>query len=149
MAENVKLDRFDRALLALVQQDTHMPARVLAARTGISESSVLRRLRQMRKDGVIIADVAVVSPAATGEPVTVHVLVSLERERAFDLDNFIQGIRRRTEVKNAWYVTGEMDFVLLLRLPHMDAYSDFVHEVFHSDSNVKSFKSIVSIRQIV
>lgn len=77
MKESVTIDDFDRALLREVQVDNQVPARVLAERVGLSESAVLRRLR---RDGVIVADVAVVRPAVLGTPLTVHVLVSLERE---------------------------------------------------------------------
>lgn len=148
MTETVTLDHFDRKLLALVQKNNLRPARELAEAVGLSESAVLRRLRRMRSEGVIVADVAVVDPSVAGEFVSIHVLVSLERERSFDLDAFIRKIRQRPEVKKIWYVTGEVDFVLLLRLPGMDHYADFVDDVFHADDNVKSFKTIVGIREI-
>lgn len=148
MTETVALDHFDRKLLVLVQKDNLRPARELGEMVGLSESAVLRRLRRLRREGVIVADVSLVDPAVAGEAVTIHVLVSLERERSFDLDAFIRKIRNRPEVKKIWYVTGEVDFVLLLRLPGMDQYADFVQQVFHADENVKSFKTIVSIREI-
>ena len=59
------LDRLDLALLRLVQQDNQLPARALAERVGgLSESAALRRLRRLRRGGVIAADVSVVRPAA-------------------------------------------------------------------------------------
>ncbi|WP_295814009.1 Lrp/AsnC family transcriptional regulator [uncultured Nitratireductor sp.] len=148
MTESVTLDRFDQRLLALVQKNNLRPARELAEAVGLSESAVLRRLRRLRREKVIVADIAVVDPSVVGEPVSVHLLVSLERERASDLDSFTRKVRHRPEVKKIWYVTGEADFVMHLRLPSMDQYADFVQEVFHGDSNVKSFKTIVAIREI-
>ncbi|QPC87199.1 winged helix-turn-helix transcriptional regulator [Mesorhizobium sp. NBSH29] len=149
MVDISKTDAFDRALLALVQRDNLTPARVLAERVGLSESAVLRRLRRLRKDGIIIADQAVIDPALAGETLSIHVLVSLERERAFDLEAFVAKIRRRPEVRQAWYVTGEVDFILHLGLRNMEAYSAFADDIFHSDVNVKGFRTIVSIREIV
>lgn len=149
MTKTAALDRFDHALLALVQQDNQMPARILAEQVGLSESAVLRRLRRLRSEGVIIADKAMVRPAALGLPLTLHVLVSLERESAAELDAFIRKTRSRPEVRQAWYVTGEADFVLLLQLPDMEAYDRFAREVFHDDPNVKAFRTIVAMREIV
>jgi DNA-binding Lrp family transcriptional regulator len=149
MTKTVTLDRFDAALLSFVQRDNQMPARLLAEKVGLSESAVLRRLRRLRQEGVIAADVAVVHPAAVGLPLTVHVLVSLEREGARELDAFTRKVRARPEVRQAWYVTGEADFVLLLRLPGMDAYDTFAREVFHDDPNVKAFRTIVAMREVV
>lgn len=149
MPKTAELDPFDRALLETVQANNQTPARVLAERIGLSESAVLRRLRRLRGDGVIVADVAVVHPAVLGTPLTVHVLVSLERETSDLLDEFMRCLRHRPEVKSAWYVTGDADFVLQLRLSGMDAYEAFAREVFHDDPNVRSFRTIVAMRQIV
>lgn len=149
MTKTATLDRFDHALLALVQQDNQIPARLLAEQVGLSESAVLRRLRRLRSEGVIIADKAMVRPAALGLSLTLHVLVSLEREGAAELDAFIRKTRSRPEVRQAWYVTGEADFVLLLQLPDMEAYDRFAREVFHDDPNVRAFRTIVAMREIV
>ncbi len=149
MPNSVALDRFDHALLALVQKNNQRPARLLAAKVGLSESAVLRRLRRLRREGVIVADRALVRPAALGLPLTLHVLVSLERESAAQLDAFIRKVRARPEIRQAWYVTGEADFVLLLQLPDMEAYDLFARDVFHDDPNVRAFRTIVAMREIV
>ncbi|WP_419899336.1 Lrp/AsnC family transcriptional regulator [Roseomonas sp. USHLN139] len=145
----IELDGFDQALLAEVQRDNQTPARVLAERVGLSESAVLRRLRRLRQTGVIQADVAVVHPAVLGRPLTLHVLVSLEREGSALLDAFTRKLRGREEVRQAWYVTGEADFVLLLNLASMEAYEAFTREVFLDDPNVRGFRTIVAMREVV
>ena len=149
MPDSVMLDRFDRALLEQVQIDNQMPARLLAERVGLSESAVLRRLRRLRREGVIMADVSVVHLAVLGLPLTMHVLVSLEREGLTELDAFTRKLRTRPEVRQAWYVTGEADFILRLQLASMAAYEGFAREVFHDDQNVRAFRTIIAIRQVV
>jgi Lrp/AsnC family transcriptional regulator, leucine-responsive regulatory protein len=110
---------------------------------------VLRRLRRLRGEGIIAADVSIVSPSVLGLPLTIHVLVSLERESAALLDAFTRKLRTRPEVRQAWYVTGEVDCVLLLQLSSMEAYESFAREMFHDDPNVRAFRTIVSMREIV
>jgi Lrp/AsnC family leucine-responsive transcriptional regulator len=149
MPISASLDDFDRALLAQVQVNNQMPARQLAEKIGLSESAVLRRLRRLRSEGVIAADVSIVSPSVLGLPLTIHVLVSLERESAALLDAFTRKLRGRPEVRQAWYVTGEADCVLLLQLAGMEAYEGFAREMFHDDPNVRAFRTIVSMREIV
>jgi len=148
MPESV-LDQCDLRLLALVQRDNQQPARVLAERAGLSESAALRRLRRLRRDGVIAADVSVVRPAAVGLPLTVVVLLSLEREGAAALDTFARQARARPEVRQCWYVTGEADWVLVLRLGSMEAYETFTREVFLADPNVRAFRTLVVMREVV
>jgi len=147
--ENVTLDAFDHALLAAVQVDNQTSARALAERVGLSESAVLRRLRRLRRNGGIVADVAIVHPTVLGTPLTVHVLVSLERETSVLLDAFVRRLRARPEVRAAWYVTGDSDFVLQLRISGMEAYEAFTREVFHDEPNVRGFRTIIAMRQIV
>ena len=146
MPNSVTLDRFDHALLEQVQVDNQVPARRLAERVGLSESAVLRRLRQ---EGVIAADVSIVHPSVLGLPLTVHVLVSLEREGLAELDTFTRKLRARPEVRQAWYVTGEADFVLRLQLASMEAYEGFARDMFHDDRNVRAFRTIIAIRQVI
>lgn len=149
MPNSVAVDRFDRALLEQVQLDNQVPARTLAGRVGLSESAVLRRLRRLRREGIIAADVSVVHPTVVGLPLTMHVLVSLEREGSAVLDAFTRKLRGRAEVRQAWYVTGEADFVLRLQLADMAAYEGFARDVFHDDPNVRAFRTIIAIREVV
>ena len=144
------LDRLDLALLDLVQRDNQLPARALAERIGgLSESAALRRLRRLRRDGVIAADVAVVRPSAVRLALTVVALVSLERESEQALDLFARRVRARPEVRQCWYVTGEADWVLVLRLPDMEAYEALARELFLADANVRGFRTLVAMREIV
>lgn len=149
MTESTTLDQFDLALLRLVQANNLTPARVLAERVGLSESAVLRRLRQLRANGTIAADVAIVRPASMGLPLSIHVLVSLERETGKELDAFSRKVRKWPEVRQANYVTGDFDFVLMLQVSDMNEYDVFTQQVFHEDANVKSFRTLVTIRNVV
>lgn len=148
MTKTFEIDKFDRALLDHLRVDNQTPARVLAEQVGLSESAVLRRLRSLRRNGVIIADVSVVHPAVLGTPLTIHVLVSLEREGTAALDAFERKLRASEEVQGSWYVTGEVDFVLLLRVSSMEAYEKFTREMFHDDPNVRAFRTIVALREV-
>jgi len=148
MAKTVELDRFDHALLREMQIDNQTPARVLAERVGLSQSAVLRRLRRLRAEQVIMADVSIVSPETLGVPVTVHVLVSIERgSRTYG--EFSRKLQARPEVRQASYVTGGADFVVHLQVESMAAYAAFAREVFHDDPNVSEYHTYVAMREVV
>jgi len=149
MTKTVTLDEFDHALIRELTADNQRPARVLAETVGLSESAVLRRLRRLRSEGVIVADVSIVHPAVLGMTLTVHVLVSLEKEGTVQLDAFIRKLRTREEVRRAWYVTGETDFVLLLQVRDMEAYEGFCRDTLHDDTNVRSFRTIIAMREVI
>lgn len=148
VAKSVELDGFDHALLREVQIDNQTPARILADRVGLSTSAVLRRLRRLRAERVIAADVSIVSPDVLGVPVTVHVLVSINQgSRTYG--DFSRKLQNRPEVRQASYVTGGADFVLHLQVESMAAYAAFAKEVFHDDETVAEYRSFVAMREVV
>lgn len=148
MPKSVELDRFDHALLREMQLDNQTPARILADRVGLSQSAVLRRLRRLRAEKIIAADISVVDPAVMGVPVTVHVLVSITQgSRTYG--DFARKLQSRPEVRQASYVTGGADFVLHLQVESMAAYAEFARDVFHDDPNVSEYHSYIAMRSVV
>lgn len=148
MPKSAELDVFDRALLRELQTNNQTPARVLAERIGLSQSAVLRRVKRLRAEGFIVADVSVVSPDLLGVPVSIHVLVSISQgSRTYG--DFARTIKSRSEVVHASYVAGGADFILHLRVESMAAYAAFAKEVFHDNPNVVEYYTYVAMQEIV
>ena len=143
------LDDFDRRLLALVREDNLQPARVLADKVGLSLSAVLRRLRRLREEKVIVADIAVVNPALTGSALTMHVLVRMQQAGPQTMDNFAREIIRHPEITGAWDVTGEDDFLLKIQVGTMEDYDRFTRRALSEDKGVHSFTTMIAIRNII
>jgi Lrp/AsnC family transcriptional regulator, leucine-responsive regulatory protein len=143
------LDRFDLAILDQVQQNNLTPARILAERVALSESAVQRRLKRMRNEGVIISDVAVVSPEALGHSLTVLVMASIKPETSEAHRAFAEKMNRLDAVKQCWHVTGDTDFVVVLQASDMESYADFASAEFLDDPNVEEYKTLVVLRNVV
>ena len=143
------LDDFDRRLLALVREDNQQPARLLADKVGLSLSAVLRRLRKLRDEKVIVADIAVVNPALTGSALTMHVLVQMQQAGPQTMDNFAREIVRHPEITGAWDVTGEDDFLLKVQVGTMEDYDRFTRRALSEDKGVHSFTTLIAIRNII
>lgn len=149
MVETINLDDFDRRLLDLVRRDNLEPARSLAEKVGLSESAVLRRLRRLRAERVIVADVAILDPGKLAPAITIHVLVELERHALAVEQAFGEKLAGRREVVGAWNVAGRTDFVLMVSVPSIEAYQAFADEVLSGDENIRSFETLVTLRDIV
>jgi DNA-binding Lrp family transcriptional regulator len=104
------LDRFDRQLLNLVQEDSGQTAERLAEQVELSPSAIQRRLRRMRDEGVIVRDCAIVDPAVVGRPDFFVVALQVERERADLLAQLRKWLTAEPQIQQAFYVTGEADF---------------------------------------
>ena len=77
------LDRFDRQLLDLVQQDAALTAEQLAEHVSLSPSAIQRRLRRLRDQGVIVRQVAVLDAAQVGRPTTFIAGLQVQRHHRY------------------------------------------------------------------
>jgi Lrp/AsnC family transcriptional regulator, leucine-responsive regulatory protein len=150
MAENtaVELDRFDRAILAILQQDNTTPQRVIGEAVNLSAPAVQRRIKRMQDAGVIQANVAVVDPTQVGQSITVFVEVEMESERADEVDAAKKHFTTAPEVQQCYYVTGEADFILVVVVPTMAAYEALTRRLFFDHSNIKRFRTSVVMDRV-
>ena len=143
-----RLDAFDRAILAILQQDNAIPQRVIGERVNLSAPAVQRRIRRMEAQGIIRANVAVVDPAALGHPITIFVEVELVSETAPDIDAAKNAFLAASEVQQCYYVTGEVDFMLVVLVPSMAAYESLTRRLFFANPNIRKFRSFVAMDRV-
>ncbi len=141
----MQLDRFDRQLLNLVQQDSSLAAERLAEQVPLSPSAIQRRLRRMREQGVIMRDAALVDPAKIGRPNFFIVSLEVERERPELLAQLRTWLNEQEHIQQAFYVTGEVDFVLIVTAPNMEAFDALMSRLMQENTNVKRFTTNVSL----
>lgn len=149
MTEFVTLDAFDHKLLDRVRRNNLEPARVTAEAVGLSESAVLRRLRRLRAEGVIVRDVAVIDPARVEPRIVLHVQVEMGTQVRAHTDAFKAAMVRSPEVQGAWDVTGETDFLLTVAVRSMAEYEAFCQRELTAEAHVRAFKSMITIREVV
>lgn len=137
------LDKIDAAILELVQKNNRLTSEELGSLVNLSPSACQRRLKRLRAEGIIEADVSIVSPQAAGRALTMIVLVSLERERADIVDRFKNALRATREVMIGFYVTGDADFILVVTAKSMEDYEQFTRRFFYENADIKGFKTMV------
>ena len=138
-----KLDSFDAKLLNAIQQNNRLTADELSRQVGLSPSSCQRRIARLRELGVIEADISVVSPEAVGRQLTMVVEVTLEREHPNIMNEFKRSMAATAEVMQCYYVTGEVDFILVLTARDMRHYEEFTQRFFFDNPNIRRFHTMV------
>ncbi|MCP1835590.1 Lrp/AsnC family leucine-responsive transcriptional regulator [Bradyrhizobium sp. USDA 4532] len=144
----MQYDRIDARILEIVQRNNRLTTEVLGEQAGLSATACQRRLKRLRSEGIIEADVSIVSPKAVGRTIQMLVLVSLERERSDIIDRFKKVIRSSTEVVNGFYVTGDADFVLYITARTMEDYEQFTRRFFYENPDIKGFKTMVVMDRV-
>ena len=143
--EPMELDRFDRQLLNLVQEDAAQTADRLAEQVALSPSAIQRRLRRLREHGVIARDAAVVDPGKVGRPTFFIVSLQVERERPEMLAQLRKWLAAQDHIQQVFYVTGEADFVLIVTAPDTETYDALMSRMVSENPNVRRFTTNVAL----
>lgn len=141
------MDRIDTKILNLLQKDNRISNQDLAERVGLSPPACLKRVRKLREQGIIMADVAILSPDKVGHRINVIVEIEIERDQLDIYDRFSRQMNAAPEVSQCYQVTGEIDFVLVVLVPDIQAYEAFARRELASNPNLRKFKSLISLRR--
>lgn len=139
------LDQFDLTLLRALEKDGAMTNAKLAEIVGLSTSQCSRRRSQLEVDGAITGYHARLDPTTMGRSLQAIVRVSLTSHSEENSKNFSKLIERSDQVKEAFAVSGDSDYVLLVSCMDLAALSDFIHKKILSFPNVGQVKSEIAL----
>ncbi len=147
MSSEPKIDRIDRHILTLLQQDGRLTMQEISDRVGLSPTPVLRRIRIMEEAGLIRGYVALVDQKRAGLPVSVFVSVRLERQREDALQRFSKAIADWPEVMDCYLMTGRQDFLLRVVVASLEDYDHFLKSRLTRLDGVASIESSFALAQ--
>lgn len=136
-----QLDQLDVQLLACLQEDNLQTADRLAERVGRSPSAVARRLRRLRSNGAIAADVSLISQEAAGNPLFALVQVQLERHTPQEGDALRRRLAASPNVQICLDTSGAFDIVLLVVAADMDRYNAFADSMLAEQPAVRRLET--------
>jgi Lrp/AsnC family transcriptional regulator, leucine-responsive regulatory protein len=142
------IDELDKKLLRLLQENNRLTADELGGIVNLSASAVQRRLKRLRDERVIEADVSIISPAAADIGITCIVDIVLEVGSSKAIDKFKTSMQKCSEVMQCYYVTGTYDFVLIVNMKDMSAYETFSKKYLMDNPNVKHFYTHVVMDRV-
>ncbi len=143
MPAKPQLDRIDRKLVDLLQNDARMTNKALADRVGLAPSTCLARVARLVETGVIRGFHADVAPDAVGFPLQAIVFVQFQTHDAARVERFNRELRQRAEVLQLFYLAGAQDLVVHVVAADVDHLREVVAkgiashpEVRHVETNV-------------
>jgi Lrp/AsnC family leucine-responsive transcriptional regulator len=149
MSNSPPLDSFDRAILALLQQDGRATNQEVADAIGLSPSPCLRRIRRLESEGLIKTYVALLDPEALGLCVTAFVRVRLDRQQDRVLEAFETAVTDFPEVMECYLMTGEADYQLRVLVPSLGAFEDFLRQKLTRIAGVGQVTTSFALRPVV
>jgi Lrp/AsnC family transcriptional regulator, leucine-responsive regulatory protein len=144
----IALDKTDRKLLALLQEDGRITNQELAERVALSPSACLRRVRALEEAGVIRGYAALLDPAKIGLGLLAFVTVKLEKRGRMPTDAFAKACREWPEVAACHATTGDMDYLLRVHVEDLAHFSRFVMDSLLKHPGVIDVKSSFVLEQV-
>ncbi len=119
------MDRLDRKILRLLQEDATLAVADVAKKVGLSTTPCWRRIQKLEEEGVIKRRVAILDPAKINARVTVFVSIRTNAHSHEWLRRFSEVIQDFPEVVEFYRMSGDVDYLLRVVVPDIAAYDGF------------------------
>lgn len=145
MNNNETLDETDRKILRILQRNSDLTVKELAAKLHLSTSPTFERQKRLERDGFIERYMAVVNPHKVGNGIMVMCNIRLKQhsqELIQEFMNVVQGIEEITECYNT---SGDYDFLIKVYAHDMKSYQQFMLNTLGTINCIGSLHSIFVI----
>jgi len=146
--EHGSLDRFDRAILAVLATEGRSSITELARRIGLSKSPTQARLRRLETDGIITGYRALFDPIRLGMDHVSFVEVRLHDTREAALAEFNAAVLRIPEIEQAHLIAGNFDYLLKIRTQSMTDYRRVLAERISTLPHVANTSTYVAMQAV-
>lgn len=146
MNTRAELDATDWKILRELQKDGRISNVALAQRVGLSPPPCLRRVQALQRAGYIASYRAILDPAKLGFEVAVFAMVGLKSQAETELKAFEAQARLWPQVREAYAIAGEADFLLKCVAKDLPALQDFIIKDLTAAANVDSVKTTLILR---
>ncbi|WP_444996770.1 Lrp/AsnC family transcriptional regulator [Aliikangiella sp. IMCC44359] len=146
----IKLDRIDKQILQLMQNDGRISNLQLAESVGLSPTPCSRRVKRLEDSGLIARHITVLNPEVLGLNLTVFIGITLDRHTSRRFDNFTKSVCDLPEVLECAIVTGQTaDFLLKVVVRDMRHYEEFLLGHLTTLPDVIGVHSSFVLRQVL
>ena len=136
----MKRDELDRGLLALLQANARESTANLARKLGVARTTVLARLARLERDGVVVGYTVRLGADVAERAVQAYVGIVTDPKKAKDVT---KKLARLPELRQLCSVSGEFDYIALLRADPTQRLDALLDEIGEIDGVLKTTSSVV------
>ncbi len=142
------VDKFDLAILKVLQEDARASLQVISERVGLSSTPCWARIKRMESEGVIQGYTVRVDPPSIGLSETVIVQVTLESHTDETLYDFGKMLEQIPEVMEAYLVSGDYDYYIRIAVKDTRDYERLLRERLYRIPGIRHSKSSFVLRTL-
>ena len=143
-----ELDNTDRKILHILQTDSTLTVKELAARINLSASPTFDRQKRLEREGFIQGYHAILDAKKTGNGITVLCHMRLKHHSQVLMDDFMEAIQNIDEITECYNTSGEYDFTLKIQTRDMESYQEFMRTKLGNIDSVGYFHSVFVMKEV-
>jgi Lrp/AsnC family leucine-responsive transcriptional regulator len=144
----MNVDKFDLAILKVLQEDARASLQAISERVGLSSTPCWARIKRMESEGVIRDYTVRVDPSSIGLSETVIVQVTLESHTDETLYDFGKILEQIPEVMEAYLVSGDYDYYIRIAVKDTRDYERLLRERLYRIPGIRHSKSSFVLRTL-
>lgn len=148
MEKATPLDEIDKTILRLLQQNSKLTVKELAAKVHLSPSPAFERQKRLEHDGYITHYSAVVDHHKLGNNVIVLCNIRLKQHTHDLIKQFMDTVQNIDQITECYNTTGDYDFQIKVYARDMKDYQDFMLNTLGNIDCIGSLHSIIVIGEV-
>jgi DNA-binding Lrp family transcriptional regulator len=144
----MKIDSVDKKILELLQKDSGINVKEIAAQLHLTKTPVYERIKKYDREGLIEKYVAVLDKSKVESLMIVFCSVSLESQKLEAIDDFKKEVEQIPEVIECYLMGGANDFLLKVMIKDLQAYHQFSSGKLACLPNISQIKSTFVIDEV-
>jgi Lrp/AsnC family transcriptional regulator len=145
--QNIKLDKLDRKIIRLLQVDASLSAAAIGEQIGLSQSPCWRRIQRIKDAGLVKEQGMVFDRRKLGFDTMVFAHVKLTAHGRSKVAEFSDTIRQFPEVMECHLLLGQVDFLLRIVTPGLEAYERFFFDKLSQLPDVQEVTSNIVLTE--
>ncbi|MFU8927684.1 Lrp/AsnC ligand binding domain-containing protein [Acinetobacter puyangensis] len=142
------LDRTDRMILDILQQEGRIAISELAARVNLSTTPCSERVKRLEREGIIMGYYARLNPNQVDRSLLVFMEIKLSAKSGDVFDQVAQDLSQIPEVLECHLISGEFDYLVKARLKEMSAYRRLLGKVLKNLPASASSRSHIVMEEV-
>ena len=142
------LDKRDRQILNLLQDNGRLSNAELAEKVNLSPSACLRRVRQLEEGGLISGFHMQLNLKACGMSGAAFVFVTLDGQGRESLARFERAVKTINEIQDCYLLAGQYDYLLRVIYRNAEDLERIHHDILTNLPGVVRVNSTLTLRAV-
>ncbi|ASG00214.1 Lrp/AsnC family transcriptional regulator [Vibrio anguillarum] len=144
----MELDRIDRMILSLLQQDSTLSLNDLAEAVNLTTTPCWKRLKKLEESGVIAQRVALLDPEKLDLSFTAFVLIKTSDHSHEWYSHFVMTVSEYPEVMEFYRMAGEYDYMMKVLVKDMKCFDQFYKKLVNGVKGINNVTSTFAMESL-